>query len=166
MKPGSVLGVLVVLGAMVLAPAQNLGLGTGSRAATPEDSSGGDFRIDKQDEPPAPRKTQINKRLGLTARRTGPFDPKVFEARGRELQGQFYEIGTPANPKLRGDEPATTAPGATMSQRKDGSKQWLFWVGAAGVAGVSGIAVGYLLMSNAHPASAPPDIPLTLDDGP
>ncbi|HKP96826.1 MAG TPA: hypothetical protein VJ385_13795 [Fibrobacteria bacterium] len=165
MKPGSALGAVWALTVIVLAPlqAQNLGLGTGSRAAR-EDSAAQEPRFDRPDEASAPRKSQLNKRLGLTARRNAAFDPKVFEARGRELQGQFYEIGTPANPKQYSGE--QTAAGASVAQRKNGSRQWLTWVGIAGVAGASAGAIGYLLMSNAHPATAPSEIPLNLDDGP
>ena len=57
------------------------------------------------------------------------------------------------------------APGA-IAEQKSGSKQWLIWVGVAGVAGASAGAIGYFLMTSSHPATAPPDIPLNLDDGP
>lgn len=157
-----------VLTALIAAPtrmaeAQNLGLGTGSRGAS--DDSAGAARPERQDETPPPRKTQINKRLGLAARRQTPFDPKMFETRGRELQGQFYEIGTAANLSKNGGGELPISPGAIV-QQKNGSRQWLIWVGVAGVAGVSAGAIGYFLMTGSHPASAPPDIPLNLDDGP
>jgi hypothetical protein len=164
MKSGSILGAILVLAALASAPlcAQNLGLGTGSRAVSPGDSL--DSRSDPRDQAPPPRKNQINKRLGLSARRTGPFDPKVFEARGRELQGQFYEIGAPAHPVMMTGEQRKT--GASLSPARNGSRQWLLWVGVAGAAGASAGVIGYFLMNNAHPASAPPDIPLVLDDKP
>jgi hypothetical protein len=159
------MGTLMVLAAIVSAPAQNLGLGAGSRQPAPDDSAATAMeRFDRQD-PPAPRKNQINKRLGLSARKNGPFDPKVFEARGRELQGQFYEIGSPANPKQY-DGQAPVSGTTALVKQGNGSKQWLVWVGVAGAAGAAAGAVGFLLMTNAHPASAPPDIPLNLDDGP
>jgi hypothetical protein len=165
MKPGSALGVLVAMTVIALAPAQNLGLGSGSRTGSGEDSTAVlDGRQEREGETPAPRKNQINRRLGLSARRGKDFDPKLFEARGRELQGQFYEIGTPANPKTFDGLPPST--GAASMQRKDGSKQWLFWVGVAGVTGVSAGTVGYLLMNNAHPTGAPADKPLVLTDEP
>jgi hypothetical protein len=159
------MGTLTVLAAIVSAPAQNLGLGAGSRQPAPADSAAvaAEPRPDRQDA--SPRKNQFTKRLGLSARKNPPFDPKVFEARGRELQGQFYEIGTPANPKQFDGQPVASGT-ASMAKQSNGSRQWLVWVGVAGAAGAAAGAVGYLLMSNAHPASAPPDIPLNLDDGP
>lgn len=154
---------LMVSGIISLSPAQNLGLGTGSRP-TPEDSTeSGEYRGDRTESAP-PRKSQINRRLGLAARKSQAFDPKLFEARGKDLQNQFYEIGTPSNPKTHSSEPATS--GATVSLHKRGSRQWLFWVGVAGIAGASAGTVGFLMMQNAHPASAPPDIPLDLNDVP
>jgi hypothetical protein len=163
MKPGLVLGVVVAVSAAIgVAPAQNLGLGTGSRAYPNEDSTAVDGR---PEETAAPRKTQINRRLGLTARKGKEFDPKLFEARGRELQGQFYEIGTAANPKQFGSTQPSTG-GVTVGERKDGSRQWLFWVGVAGATGTSAGVLGYFLMNKAHPASAPPEKPLVLTDEP
>jgi hypothetical protein len=164
MKPGSALGVLVAMTGIALAPAQNLGLGAGSRSGYGEDSTAVLEGRQGEEEAPVPRKSQMNRRLGLSARRGKEFDPKVFEARGRELQGQFYEIGTPTNPNSFAEPPAKT--GSAAIQRKDGSRQWLIWVGIAGVTGVSAGAVGYLLMNKAHPASAPPDKPLVLTDEP
>ncbi|MEO7957953.1 MAG: hypothetical protein ABIW76_14800 [Fibrobacteria bacterium] len=165
MKPGSALGVLVVLSAIELSPAQNLGLGAGSRPVPSNDSAALlEGRQNREDEAPAPRKNQINRRLGLSARRGKDFDPSVFEIRGRELQGQFYEIGTPANLKAFNASP--TPAKSTAGKRKDGSKQWLLWVGIAGVTGVSAGSIGYLLMNKAHPTSAPPDKSLVLTDEP
>jgi hypothetical protein len=163
MKPGLALGTVMAFLAVAFAPAQNLGLGTGSRA--PDDSAAVDSR-DRGEEAPAPRKSQLNRRLGLTARRGKDFDPKVFEARGRELTGQFYEIGSPA-PKQKNSPVSAGNPSDPMaSQPKNGGRQWLFWVGVAGVAGASAGAVGYLLMDQAHPASAPPAQDLIITDDP
>ena len=155
---------MMVSVAIALAPAQNLGLGTGSRAPAADDSTAVNETRPDDSQAPAPRKNQINRRLGLTARRGKDFDPKQFEARGRELQGQFYEIGTPANNgKESGSAPM---PGSTDAMvRKEGSKQWLIWVGVAGVAGASAGVVGYLMMNKSHP-SPPADIPLVLTDEP
>lgn len=164
MKPGSALGVLVALTAIALAPAQNLGLGAGSSRSGPsEDSTAVLDGQDREGETPAPRKNQMNRRLGLSARRGKDFDPKVFEARGRELQGQFYEIGTPVNSKAS-ERPQS--PTASNLIRKDGSRQWLLWVGIAGVTGISAGTVGYLLMNKSHPTSAPPAKSLVLTDEP
>ena len=163
MKPGLVLGVVVTVSAVLgLAPAQNLGLGTGSRAYPDEDSTAMDGR---SEESAAPRKTQINRRLGLSARKAKEFDPKVFEARGRELQNQFYEISTAADPKQFGSSKQPAMDGFSVGERKDGSRQWLFWVGLAGATGASAGAVGYFLMSKSHPSS-PPEKRLVLTDKP
>jgi hypothetical protein len=165
MKPGIVLGVVVSVSAVIgPAWAQNLGLGTGSRSYPSEDST---LVEDRTEEPATPRKTQINRRLGLTARKGKEFDPKVFEARGRELQGLFYEIGTAANANANkfGSMPPPDN-GATLGDGKNRSRQWLFWVGVAGATGTSAGVLGYFLMNKAHPASAPPEKPLILTDEP
>jgi hypothetical protein len=165
MKPGFALGAVLILAAVLLASAQNLGLGTGSHPDSDPDSSS-EIKTDRSDREEAvvPRKSQLNKRLGLGTRRGGPADPRLYEARGREIAGQFYEIGTPAGPKA---EPRPMPqPEAAMKPRPSGSRQWLWWVGAAGLAGASAGVAGFILMNNSHPASKPPDIPLNLDDGP
>jgi hypothetical protein len=158
MKQGSSLGWSATLAAALcaapLAGAQNLGLGTGSRY------SGGDSAQDSRssgghDEGSAPRKTQLNKRLGLTARRGQAFDPKFYEARGRELQGQFYEIGGFVD--SRRDAPYRSSGNAedVAYQHKSGN-QWLVWVGVAGLAGASAGAVGWLYLQKAHPTATAP----------
>lgn len=164
MKPGSSLGLwalLAVLGATAPAGAQNLGLGAGSRSAS---DSAREYRSGGNEDSPAPRRQQMNKRLGLTARRNAAFDPKIFEARGRELQGQFYEIGTPVTG-------VSMRPGAAPSAAQDGevrrkgSRQWMIWAGVAGAVGVSAGAAGYLLLTNAHP-TAPPPVKIEITDDP
>lgn len=140
--------------AVPFAGAQNLGLGTGSRNSGSDSAqeyrSSGD-----RDEASAPRKTQFNKRLGLTARRGQVFDPKFYEARGRELQGTFYEIGGPV--ESRKDSPFRSSGTAEdgISQRK-GRTQWMVWAGVAGLAGASAGAVGWLYLQKAHPTAPPP----------
>jgi hypothetical protein len=140
--------------AVPIAGAQNLGLGTGSR------SSGGDSAQDSRtsggyDDSSAPRKNQLSKRLGLTARRGQAFDPKVYEARGRELQGQFYVIGGMADTRKDTPHRSTGKPEAAGHQRQ-GRKQWIFWAGAAGLVGASAGAAGWLYLHKAHPTAAPP----------
>lgn len=98
----------------------------------------------------------MTKRLGLSARRNGVFDPKVFEARGRELQGQFYEIGGPIDTKRARATKAFADTDNAAIQRKGGT-QWMIWAGVAGLAGASAGAVGYLYMSKAHPSAPPPN---------
>lgn len=164
MKSGLSLGALPALVAVGLlaaasVQAQNLGLGTGSRSQIRAEDS---LAAERGDESAASRR--MNKRLGLSARRAVVFDPKVFEARGRELYGQFYEIGTASDQR---DLPAApgggTVPDAAL-QRK-ARNQWMFWVGVAGLAGAGAGAVGFVLMSKAHP-DAPPPQDLVITDGP
>ncbi len=171
-KRGLSLGGVLLLVSALLSPAQNLGLGTGSRSPSPSDSSdqypavqsqGRNSGTERPVDAPPPRKTQINRRLGLLGRKGGGFDPKAFEMRGRELQGQFYEIG--GNPSNPSSSPAATPVGSTLEKQKDESRQWLFWVGAAGVAGVSAGVAGFILMGNAHPTAPPPKY-LYLNDKP
>ncbi len=155
--------------AVVLTPTgqvlgQNLGLGTGSRTQAPGDSAAIESRNERGEESSPARKNQLNRRLGLTARRNQVFDPRVFEARGRELQGQFYEIGTPADAKQHGSMPMPS--GTEIAVQNSGRKQWMIWVGVAGLAGASAGAVGYVLMSNAHPVGAPPPREILLTDAP
>jgi hypothetical protein len=158
MKQGSSLGWPAMLAAALcaapLAGAQNLGLGTGSRYSG--DSSAQDPRSSGgHEDGAAPRRSQLNKRLGLAARRGQAFDPKVFEARGRELQGQFYEIGGMADP--RKEEPNRPAEGSEdFAYQRKGRTQWMVWVGVAGLAGASAGAVGWLYLQKAHPTAAPP----------
>lgn len=161
MKSGACLGAplaLLAVGALVLLPTkpiygQNLGLGTGSRSQSQVEDSTLRERGDLEDAPAAARK--MHKRLGLSARRNSAFDPKLFEARGRELQGQFYEIGTSANPRHASSSPMDAGSEAVL-QRK-GRNQWMLWVGVAGLAGASAGVVGFVLMSKAHPAAPPPE---------
>lgn len=166
MKTGSCLGAFAALVALVLLPAsradaQNLGLGTGSRSQSPAEDSAAGGRLERDEEPASTRR--MNKRLGLSARRATVFDPKTFEARGRELQGQFYEIGTAAD--QRNSPKAPSGPGGEAGLQRKGRNQWMFWVGIAGLAGASAGAVGFVMMSKAHP-SAPPPQDLVITDSP
>jgi hypothetical protein len=164
MKRGSGLGWLAVLAFALCGTgvkAQNLGLGAGSRPSSDSAQAG---RSGWKDESAPPRGAQMTKRLGLSARRNGVFDPKVFEARGRELQGQFYEIGGPVDTKSRRTAKAFADTDNATIQRKGGT-QWMIWAGVAGLAGASAGAVGYLYMTKAHP-TAPPPISIIVTDKP
>lgn len=102
--------------------------------------------------------------LGQFEGKATPFDPKVFEARGRELHGQYYEISgavhpTPWNAAGSGQVSAGTAPAI----RKDESRHWMIWTGAAGLAALVGGSVGYLMLSK-H--TAPEPVSVHLDDKP
>lgn len=105
----------------------------------------------------------MNKRLGLSARRPQVFDPKVYEARGRELQGQFYEIGGPVDTRRGTDPFGPMNPDDGTALRK-GRTQWMFWAGVAGVAGASAGVVGYLLLQNSHPSAPPPKYIVVTDE--
>jgi hypothetical protein len=95
----------------------------------------------------------MNRRLGLLARKGARLDAKMIEARGREMQGQFYEIGGSVSGTTHwlnsSEETSTLKPNSP-------SKQWMYWVGAAGVVGVSAGALGLMMMGNSHPATPPP----------
>ena len=99
------------------------------------------------------------------------FDPKVFEARGRELQDEFYEITSIAK---GGTAWSATSPSAeaealggeadTASRPKpSASRNWMIWSGAAGLAAVVGGAAGYLLLEK-HTEPTPKSV--YLDDDP
>lgn len=166
-RPGFSLGCFFLLLSALLSTAQNLGLGTGSHSNPEPDSSAqnpaaqtlksspGPSRHDD----PSPRKSQLNRRLGLLGRKGAKLDPKIFEARGRELQGQFYEIEESVkHPAQWSAKPITLS----AEKQKSHSRQWLYWVGAAGVVGVAAGTAGFILMDQAH-STAPPKI-LSLDD--
>src|SRR5690606_18111882 len=142
MSPGFALGSIVLAAALIVdTRAQNLGLGTGARSSLPPDSSLQSSPLikagDRKEEAGAPRKNQINRRLGLSARNFPKFDPRDFEARGRELQGRFYEI----EEQPPGNKTAAGRSGFLSQVRTGHSRQWMIWVGA-GVAGASAGAVG------------------------
>src|SRR5688572_24455713 len=71
------------------------------------------------------------------------FDPKVFEARGRELQGEYYEITTIAKGSPSWSAAPTEAEVATTAPGTSSSKNWMIWSGAAGLAALVGGAAGY-----------------------
>jgi hypothetical protein len=169
MNPGFALGGIVLTVTLIVnTPAQNLGLGTGARSSVPIDSTmesaPGTHGGDRNETGAPPRKSQINRRLGLSARNYVRFNPRDFEARGRELQGRFYEIREPPAPGLKNDQ---GSPRGGIAQSRTGpSRQWMLWVGIAGAAGVSAGALGYYMMIQSHPPSAPEPIILNLSDDP
>lgn len=93
------------------------------------------------------------------------FDPKVFEARGRELQGEYYEIdGMAKASSWNASGARSDAASATAGERKNSSSNhWMIWTGAAGLAAVVGGAVGYLMLDQ-H--TAPEPLPVHLTDKP
>lgn len=131
-----------------------------------QETPGNENRYDEEES--FPRKKQINRRLGLTARKTRAFDPKVYEERGKELQGRFYEIGTTPDPGLTmgSGRSSESMPQSGIASQSRPSRHWMIWVGIAGVAGASAGALGFLMMNQSHPPSAPPPIILDLSDDP
>lgn len=102
--------------------------------------------------------------LGQFDGKNTPFDPKVFEARGRELQGQYYEISGTVHPTPWNTAGQEQAPARTAGEiRKDDSKNWMIWTGAASLAALVGGSVGYLMLTK-H--TAPEPLPVHLDDKP
>lgn len=103
---------------------------------------------------------QVRKALARRKRAAlNQFDPKVFEARGRELQGEYYEITSIAKVPDWSSAPAemgTTSP-------ETSSRNWMVWSGVAGLAAVVAGATGYLLMDQ-HGSTQP--ISVQLDDKP
>lgn len=97
------------------------------------------------------------------------FDPKVFEARGRALQGEYYEITSVAKggAKWSGAPDPAEAPGAAgqaaSPAKAAASKHWMIWSGAAGLAALVGGTAGYLLLEK-H--AAPEPVSVHLDDNP
>jgi hypothetical protein len=151
-------GMLILLAALIT-PAQNLGLGTGSRNAKSSDSTENKPSSDRLEDA-SPRKSQMGKRLGLLGRKGNVFDPKLFEARGRELQGQFYEIGGVAKTTVSPNS-ATTKTEIYSTKPQNQSRAWIYWVGAAGVVGVSAGVASLIMLNNAHPTAPPQYIDLS-----
>lgn len=109
------------------------------------------------------RKAAQHRRAAVSTRGGREFDPRVYEARGRELQGEYYEITTMANPPAwasrnseSGESSEKIAP-----QGKHGFWVWAAAIGAAGAAG----AVGFYLLDH-KAASQPRDVEIALTDKP
>ncbi len=109
------------------------------------------------------RTSQFDKRLGLTSRKRDRIDPQIFAQRGRDLQNQFYVIGGSARNRKSWASPASD-PNQKISNQGNG-KQWLYWVGAAGLAGATAGVTGFLLLDRAHPTQSPAKV-ITLTDQP
>lgn len=88
------------------------------------------------------------------------FDPKVFEARGRELQGEYYEIASFAKAPAWSSAPEEAA---AMAPEASPRGRWLLWTGAAGLTAIVAGAAGYLYLESADPEE--PETVL-LDDKP
>lgn len=155
-KPGSVL--------LRLFLASNLLVGT------PAWSQEGDEAADQDgSESAAPAKTDESKaakdvRPALTRRKRAAlnqFDPKVYEARGRELQGEYYEIASFAKAPTWSSAPAAEV--ATSAPATSSSKNWIIWSGAASLAVLVGGAAGYLMLDQ-H--TEPQPVSVHLDDKP
>lgn len=137
-------------------------------AASGASSSTESGRYDGESAPPKDVRPALTRRkrnaLSQFDGKATPFDPKVFEARGRELHGQYYEISGAVNPTPWTASGSGQAPaGNTAGIRKDGSRNWMIWTGAAGLAAIVGGSVGYLMLSK-HTAQDP--LSIHLDDKP
>lgn len=157
--PGMVASVLFLglLGAAVTALADDAEeepptySGSGTSSTEPGRATGENSRAE---EPQVRKALARRKRAALSQ-----FDPKVFEARGRELQGEYYEITSIAQVPDWSSAPAdvgTTAP-------ETSSRNWMVWSGVAGLAAVVAGTTGYLLLDQ-HGATQP--ISVQLDDKP
>ena len=116
-------------------------------AAQPADEDAGSARDSTLSEPsqrraPPPRRKN---------RKGFEIDPRVYEARGRELQGEFYEISGNApthNPSARPNQSLqedNAGPEATAATASKG-RRWMVWAGAASLVGAAGGAAGWYLM--------------------
>lgn len=93
----------------------------------------------------------------------GKFDPKVFEARGRELRGEYYEIPTLAKAPTKSELPAGLPVEKAASPEEPTPRNWILWGGVAGAAAcVAGLA-GWLLIQ--QPGNTEP-VSVYLDDKP
>ncbi|HLP41612.1 MAG TPA: hypothetical protein VK465_08910, partial [Fibrobacteria bacterium] len=93
----------------------------------------------------------------------GKFDPKVFEARGRELRGEYYEIPTLAKAPTKSELPAGLPVEKAAPPEEPTPRNWILWGGVAGAAAcVAGLA-GWLLIQ--QPGNTEP-VSVYLDDKP
>jgi hypothetical protein len=115
---------------------------------------------------------QALRRRSLNSR--GAFDPRVYEARGRELQGEVYEINAMANPPSWSPSPRNIEvadredgrEGASEAiEAKESSHGFWLWASALAAAGAAG-AVGYYFLGQDQGTPAPRDVNVTLNDKP
>jgi hypothetical protein len=81
----------------------------------------------------------------------GGFDPKVFEARGRELKGELYVVSSITS------APTWSIEGIDMEStvaEPVSERNWLLWGGAAGLTVLVAGAAGWLLLDD--PGQAAP----------
>lgn len=126
-----------------------------------EPSASGGARVEQERNPESGAPKEVRPALARRKKNAlNQFDPKVYEARGRELQGEYYEIANFAN---SADWSASPAEVATSAPSTSSSKHWIIWTGAAGLAALVGGAAGYLMLDK-H--TAPEPITVNLDDKP
>ncbi len=110
------------------------------------------------------RTSQFDKRLGLTSRKRDRFDPQAFAQRGHELQNQFYVINGTVSNSNHWDAPESP-PSQKLADQNGVNKQWLFWVGAAGLVGATAGVTAFIFLDKAHPSQEPAKV-ITLTDQP
>lgn len=78
------------------------------------------------------------------------FDPKLFEARGRELKGELYVISSITS------APTWSSLGIGMESTVSepaSDRNWLLWGGAAGLTVLVAGAAGWLLLDDPDPSA-------------
>lgn len=125
-------------------------------------SDDGKFSTSRDDEDS--RKAQ--RRRGLSARGRD-FDPRVYEARGRELQGEYYEITSMAPSWSPAGASAVANENEAAGEAIEPEKKSHFWAWASGLAlaGAAG-AVGYYFLGQDQGGQAPHEVSIPLDDKP
>jgi hypothetical protein len=92
------------------------------------------------------------------------FDPRVYEARGRELQGEYYEISTMAKAPSWSSRNTDATEGDNASgslEPKSRSHTVWMWAAGIGTAAAAGAVGFYLFDHKAAPQTQNVDIALT-----
>jgi hypothetical protein len=147
-------GLFISTPAPLRADDTNARIGQGSDNAYDEEGAS-----DRDDEG---RKSSVHRRAPA-ARGARDFDPRVYEARGRELQGEYYEITTMANAPSWSSRNSDATSSGKIEAESNSHSAWL-WAGA-GLAGIAGAALGYFLLEKPD-ASQPQNVEIALTDKP
>ena len=110
------------------------------------------------------RKSQTVKRKSGSKR--FELDPRVYEARGRELQWEFYEIREPPQATFPAPRPSRQPKAEPISrpvmEKPQSQVNWMLWGGAAGLTGAAG--AGLFLLMDRKPAPGQNRVILITDD--